>query len=229
MNSFKDASLSRAARSGWNDSRPLAPKSRAGFPRRRQVAMVLLAVLSVPVSALAHEYSSGEIEVVHPYAPPTPPGAAMAAGYLDIINHGDSDDRLIGGKVYFAHELQMHETVVENDVSRMREAADGILIPAGETVSMAPMGRHLMFVELAEPLVEGGTHEATLTFEKAGEIEVVFNVEYPQAGDMNHEGMDHEQMNHGEMDHGDMEHDDMAHEDMSQDATENKADEHKHH
>lgn len=165
--------------------------------------LLALATLSVPV--MAHEYRAGDIEVVHPFAPPTPPGAPMAAGYLEIINHGKQDERLLGGKVTFAHELQLHETTVEGDVSRMRQITDGLVIPAGSTVKFQPMGKHLMFTDLAEPLVDGDRKTATLSFENAGELEVEFAIEHAEA----------ESMDHGNMDHGDMEKEDMMKKDSA--------------
>lgn len=162
-------------------------------------ASLMLALSLLPTTSIAHEYVLGDIEVVHPYAPPTPPGVPMAAGYLEIVNHGKQDDRLMGGKVGFAHEVQIHQTVVENDVSRMRELEGGLVVPAGSSVKIEPMGIHLMFAGLAEPLVEGDRQSATLYFEKAGEIEVEFAVEHPvngtvheeQEGGMKMEGMKH--------------------------------------
>ncbi|ASJ70532.1 copper chaperone PCu(A)C [Granulosicoccus antarcticus] len=153
------------------------------FPRScAAAAVVALSLLST--QSIAHEYKVGDIEVVHPYAPPTPPGAGMAAGYVEIINHGDEDDRLISGKVYFAHEMQVHQTEVVDDVSRMRQVEGGLLIPAGTTVKLEPLGTHIMFTDLAEPLVEAGRHSATLTFEKAGDVEVEFSIEHPNSDSM---------------------------------------------
>lgn len=159
-------------------------------------ALISLTTLAAPV--MAHEYRLGDIEVMHPFAPPTPPGAPMAAGYLEIINHGQHDERFLGGDVTFAHELQLHETTVEGDVSRMRQITDGMLIPAGTTVKFQPMGKHLMFTDLAEPLVDGDRKKATLTFEKAGELEVEFAIEHADAASTSHDDMSHGDMNHGE-------------------------------
>ena len=165
-------------------------------------AGLLLALSLEATPSMAHQYVAGDIEVVHPYAPPTPPGVAMAAGYMEIVNHGKEDDRLIGGKVDFAHDVQIHQTVVENDVSRMRQLKDGLVIPAGSSVKIEPMGIHLMFANLMEPLVDGDRQSATLYFEKAGELEVEFAIEHAgsdavhdmQEGGMKMEGMKMEGM-----------------------------------
>ncbi len=160
-------------------------------------AALLLALSLKATPSLAHQYVVGDIEVMHPYAPPTPPGAAMAAGYMEIVNHGKEDDRLIGGKVYFAHDVQIHQTVVENDVSRMRLLEGGLVIPAGTSVKIAPMGIHIMFADLVETLVEGDSQSATLFFEKAGELKVEFVIEHPSTDamdGMHEDGMEMEGM-----------------------------------
>ena len=167
-------------------------------------AALILALSLVSATSIAHEYVLGDIELVHPYAPPTPPGVAMAAGYVEIVNHGKQDDRLMGGKVDFAHEVQIHQTIVENDVSRMRELEGGLVIPAGSSVKIEPMGIHRMFADLADPLIEGDRQSVTLYFEKAGEIEVEFAIEHPigdamhgeQEGGMKMDGMEMEGMKH---------------------------------
>lgn len=168
---------------------------------RTSIVGALLALSTLATPVMAHEYRVGDIEVVHPFAPPTPPGVAMAAGYLEIINHGEQDERLVGGAVDFAEELQIHETTVEGDVSRMRQLTEGLVIPAGATVKFQPMGKHLMFTQLAEPLVEGERMSATLSFETAGDLQVEFAIEHPDSDAM--------KMDHGDMDHGDMNMDSM--------------------
>ena len=55
---------------------------------------------------------------------------------------------------------------------KMNELPDGIAVPAGGTVTLAPGGLHLMFMGLKAPLVENETVPVTLTFAKAGTIEI---------------------------------------------------------
>ncbi len=65
---------------------------------------------------------------------------------------------------------------MEGDVMKMRQLNDGIAIPSGETVELKPGGLHLMFFKVAEPFKEGATVNVTLTFEKAGAVDVVLPV-----------------------------------------------------
>jgi copper(I)-binding protein len=53
----------------------------------------------------------------------------------------------------------------------MREI-ESLELPAGEEVSLEPGGYHVMLFDLVKPIEAGDTIPVTLTFEKAGEIEV---------------------------------------------------------
>jgi copper(I)-binding protein len=53
---------------------------------------------------------------------------------------------------------------------------DALTIPAGETVALDPGGFHVMLIDPVAPLAEGGQVRLVLTFEAAGEIEVLADV-----------------------------------------------------
>lgn len=59
------------------------------------------------------------------------------------------------------------------------QEVDQIDLPAGEVVSLAPGGYHVMLLDLVTGLAEGDEIEVTLTFEKAGEITVTAPVRQP--------------------------------------------------
>jgi len=67
---------------------------------------------------------------------------------------------------------QVHEMKMEGDVMKMNEVEGGLVIPAGQSVMLAPGSFHIMFMDLKEPLVENAMVPVTLTFEKAGPIEI---------------------------------------------------------
>ena len=60
---------------------------------------------------------------------------------------------------------------------KMRELAGGLPIEAGKTVSLAPGGYHLMLMQLKAPLKKGDKVPVTLTFEKAGKVDVTLDVQ----------------------------------------------------
>jgi copper(I)-binding protein len=53
---------------------------------------------------------------------------------------------------------------------------DGIEVPAGKTVTLAPQGTHVMLMGLKAPLKEGTTIPLTLEFTQAGKITVQVDV-----------------------------------------------------
>jgi copper(I)-binding protein len=68
---------------------------------------------------------------------------------------------------------------------------DGIEIPAGGSVTLAPGGFHIMFVGLKESFADGGKVPVTLTFAKAGTIETFLHVKpIGSDGGNGHDGHD---------------------------------------
>jgi Uncharacterized protein conserved in bacteria len=103
---------------------------------------------------------------------PAFPNAPAGGGFMTITNTGAEDDRLLSAASDAAAKVELHEMAMEGDVMKMRPMADGIVIPAGETVTLEPGGLHVMFMGLSAPFIEGETVTVTLTFEKAGAVEV---------------------------------------------------------
>ena len=143
----------------------------------RTILVAALSALALTGTALAHEYTLGDLVIDHPVARATPANAPVSAGYMTIRNTGTEADRLIGASVDFAGTTEIHEMIMQDDVMQMREIEGGIEIPAGGAVALEPGGLHVMFMQLGERLEEGDEHTATLTFEKAGTIEVTLQVE----------------------------------------------------
>jgi periplasmic copper chaperone A len=147
------------------------------------LALILLIALGSPL--WAHEYKVGALEIGHPWSRETPDGAKVAAGYLVIKNHGTMEDRLIAVSAGIAEKGEIHEMSVNADgVMIMREIKE-IVIPAGGEVALKPGSFHLMFVGLKAPAVKDQKFPGTLTFEKAGKVDVEFKVE-AKAGEMDH-------------------------------------------
>ena len=139
-----------------------------------QVLALLLAVLAPPVCAA--EFHVGPLDISGPYSRATPQGASVAAGYLTIKNTGTTADRLVGGSSDAAAKFEVHEMSMDNGVMKMRPIQGGLEIKPGETVALKPQGLHIMFVGLKKPLKQGDHLKATLEFEKAGKVDVDFDV-----------------------------------------------------
>ncbi len=120
----------------------------------------------------------GSIEITGPFTRATLPNAPVAGGFLTLTNTGSEDDRLVSATSPIAKDTQIHEMAMDGDVMKMRQLVDGLPIPAGQSVVLAPGGYHLMFMGITGPVAEGSTVPVTLTFEKAGEI----TIDLPAAG-----------------------------------------------
>jgi uncharacterized protein YcnI/copper(I)-binding protein len=119
---------------------------------------------------------AGSLTLEQPWSRATPSGAKVGGGYLRITNTGMAPDRLTGGSLPLASKVEVHEMRLEGDVMRMKAVEGGLEIKPGATVELKPGGFHLMFMDLKEPLKEGQTLKGTLTFEKAGPVEVEYTV-----------------------------------------------------
>lgn len=127
-------------------------------------------------SVSAHDVTKGDIVISAPWSRVTPAGAPVGAGYVVITNKGLTADRLLSFKTDLAGQPEVHEMTNEGGVMKMRPLAKGLIIPAGATVKLEPGGYHLMLLQLKKPLTAGQRYKATLVFEKAGPIEVEFEV-----------------------------------------------------
>jgi len=148
-------------------------------------AIAGLALIAAMPAAIAHEFKVGDIEIVHPWSRPTPPGDKVGAGYLVIANAGDSDDPLVSATFEGAGRTEIHQMSVDNGVMKMRPVEGGIEIPAGGTVELKPGAFHIMFKELKRLPKQGEKFKGTMTFEKAGEVAVEYAVD-KMGGDNSH-------------------------------------------
>ena len=134
-----------------------------------------LAVLTAG-AASAHDYTLQNLRIDHPFARATPPGAQSGGVYLTIENRGTSKDRLVKVASPAAATVELHSMTMDGNVMRMRAIA-GLDIAPGAVVTLGSAGYHVMLVGLARPLVVGDRIAMTLTFEKAGAVEVTALVE----------------------------------------------------
>ena len=77
------------------------------------------------------------------------PGRDMTAAYFTAHNGGADPLLLVGAASDGARAVEMHVTVRDGGMMRMRRL-DTVEIPAGGTVRFEPGGRHLMLFGVAE-------------------------------------------------------------------------------
>jgi copper(I)-binding protein len=163
---------------GAGKGRPITSAIIASF---RQAALALAGLcLSLGLlsgAAVAHEFKAGTLTIGHPWARATPPGAKVGGGFMSITNNGTTPDRLVSAESAVAEVVEIHNMALENGVMKMQPLPNGLEIAPGATVTFAPGGYHMMFMNLKQPLKQNTKVKGTLVFEKAGRVAVEFQVD----------------------------------------------------
>ncbi|MFQ3534442.1 MAG: copper chaperone PCu(A)C [Aggregatilineales bacterium] len=101
-------------------------------------------------------------------------GFGVSAAYMKIENQGSESDVLIAAETDVAGLVELHETVVENNMAMMKPLAEGISLPLGSITELKPGGLHVMLMQLNRELKVGDSITLTLIF-KSGK-RVTFDV-----------------------------------------------------
>ena len=145
------------------------------------LAAALLTLAACSPSGSGGSGDQAAVQVAGAVCRPTPVGRQMTGCYLTLTSA--TADRLVSVSSPDAGRVQIHESRIESGMIMMREIRDGLPLPAGETVALAPGGNHLMLLGVKEPLVAGDTVALTLTFETSAPVEVTASVGQPTASD----------------------------------------------
>ena len=131
--------------------------------------MRFLALLLFALSLTACGQPPSEIQILNTSLRMPAPGQTTGAVYMTISNPGAADT-LLEVKTDSAVKVEMHTTLNENGVMKMRRL-DKIPIGAKESVELKSGGMHLMlFGMTVTPSMN--TVPLTLVFENAGVVEV---------------------------------------------------------
>jgi len=129
--------------------------------------LILLSFLALPAWA--------QVSVEKPWTRATPPGAKVGAGFMTLKSAGVAD-RVVGASSPVAGRVEMHVTIREGDVMKMREVK-AFDLPAGGMFELKPGGAHLMLMDLRRTLKQGEKVPLTLKLEKGGEVKLELTVE----------------------------------------------------
>ena len=149
------------------------------------VALAVMALTSFAAAPLqASEYKVGAITVKEPWGRGTP---RSGGAFMTIHNMGPADE-LVAAKGDMAKKVQVHQTVSENGVMKMKHV-HGVPVPAKGMAMLKPGSYHVMMMGLKKPLKVGAEYPLTLVFKNAGELKIMFKVR--KLGDMGGMKMDH--------------------------------------
>ncbi len=153
----------------------------------RMVLSIALAAMAVVATAsqfpafAKDPVAVGDLRIMLPWARASAGHGNAGAAFMTITNTGGVDDKLISAATANAKKTEIHETKMEDGIMKMRMLMGGLTIPAKDKVELKPMGLHVMMMGVTEKLVEGEMLLLTLTFEKAGSVNVAVPIAGPGA------------------------------------------------
>ena len=107
----------------------------------------------------------------------TQPGQPMSAAYVSLCNGAAAADQLVAARFEGATATEIHSSSLSDDgVASMAPLADGLELPAGQSVSLAPGNVHIMLIGLTGALNDGDEPAITLEFANAPPVTLNFEV-----------------------------------------------------
>lgn len=153
-------------------------------------------------AAFAGDYKQGDLSIEKPWARMTIK-SRPAAGYMKIHNMGDQADKVVSASSPMAERIELHTMTMNEGVMRMRKI-DHIEVPAKSAVELKSGGLHLMIFGLKHDMKPGATLPISVTFEKAGKIDMAFKLHGATGKAMDHgDHSKHGAESDKKMDHGD--------------------------
>jgi copper(I)-binding protein len=144
--------------------------------------MLVCAASGLPCGALHAAPPTGfvlveadSVTVDHAWARASAGAASTGAAYLRVVGGGQAD-QIVGASTPVAAMAEVHQSAMDNGVMKMR-AMPNVAIPAGQAVTFAPGGTHIMLMGLKQPLVAGQSFPLTLTFAHAAPVTVDVKVQ----------------------------------------------------
>jgi copper(I)-binding protein len=134
--------------------------------------ILVLAAASLVISSAAF----AQVTVADPWIRATVPAQKTAGAFMQL--RSPKATRLVDVQSPVAGRAEVHQMGMEGQTMRMQKA-DGIDLPAGQTVNLASGGYHVMLFDLKRQLKEGEQVPLTLTFVGADKKRETVTVQVP--------------------------------------------------
>ena len=134
-----------------------------GFHALKGVKMKaeLLCALAIAVASPAQ----AQVRITNPWVRSTVAGQTVAGAFMKL--ESPAAESLVGASSPAAAKVELHRTIMEGTVAKMRPVERIDLAP-GKPVELKPGGYHIMLVDIARPLAKGDTVPLRLEFERPG-------------------------------------------------------------
>lgn len=141
--------------------------------------LITLLTVSSFLQAGAALAQAASIEVKNAWVRAAVPGQTATGAFM-TLTHKDGA-RLVRASSAVAAVTEIHQMKMEGDVMKMREMAQGLNLPAGRPVELAPGGNHLMLMDLKGALAKDTLVPVTLWFKDANGVETKLELNLPVA------------------------------------------------
>ena len=125
-------------------------------------------------------HAAGKLGVTDAWIRAAPPGARMMAGYATLKNSGDAPLTILTVQSDAFRMTSLHETIVDNGVSKMREL-HRLTIAPGATVALQPGGKHLMLMQPRQEIAVGEHVEVMFLLSDGARLKTRFDVVAPDS------------------------------------------------
>ena len=128
-------------------------------------------ILIILIMILGFKAYSSEMMAHDAYVRLLPPTSKTTAGFMNLMNHGNTDMKLIKVESDIAEKVEIHNHTMVDGMMKMRQVKE-IQINKHKMVELKPGGYHIMFIGLKKPLSEGQIIKMKLYFANKLSIDV---------------------------------------------------------
>ena len=122
------------------------------------------AILLCAIALGAVSTAQAQVRVIDPWVRSTVGGQTVAGAFMKL--ESPVAEILVGASSPAAARVELHRTIMEGTVAKMRPVERIDLAP-GKPVELKPGGYHIMLVDIVKPLAKGDTVPLRLRFRYA--------------------------------------------------------------
>ena len=89
--------------------------------------------------------------------------SGMTGAFGVLSNPSSAPVTITGASSSASARMELHEVTMIDGSMKMQQVEGGLVVPAGDSLTLEPGGFHIMFMELTDPIEAGEDVEVTLT------------------------------------------------------------------
>ena len=131
--------------------------------------LTLLAVLALALLTACGATEPADVEITSARITEPIAGRTVSLGGFQLVAKGE-DVKLVEVTSEAANRIELHTMLNEDGVMKMRRLPDGLIVPAGQSLTLGSGGPHLMVFGLKSELVAGDTVTLNISYKQGEQI-----------------------------------------------------------